>query len=166
MAQYLLLIYGDETAFENPNPEAWNQMMEQHGTFAQGVVKQGGKIVAGEALQPTATATSVRGWDSGDPVVTDGPFVETKEALGGFYIVEAADLDQAITFAKQCPAPAVGTWRPGESRRMADDRRSAPRPRPAAARPHAARQAAAAGRDGARGCLQPRRGRRGGERDP
>jgi len=108
MAQYLLLIYGDEAYFEHPTPESWNQMMEAHGAFAQGVVKQGGKILAGEALQPTATATSVRGWASGDPVVTDGPFVETKEALGGFYIVEAADLDQAITFAKQCPAPAGG----------------------------------------------------------
>lgn len=108
MAQYLLLIYGDESYFEHPTPEAWNQMMEQHGAFAQGVVKQGGKILASEALQPTTTATSVRGWDSGDHAVTDGPFVETKEALGGFYIVEAADLDQAIAFAKQCPAPAGG----------------------------------------------------------
>jgi hypothetical protein len=108
MAQYLLLIYGDEAYFENPTPDGWNQMMQAHGAFSQGVVKQGGKILAGEALQPTTTATSVRGWETGDSVVTDGPFVETKEALGGFYIVEAADLDQAIAFAKQCPAPAGG----------------------------------------------------------
>src|SRR6266545_513771 len=108
MAQYLLLIYGDEAYFENPSPADWNKMMEQHGAFAQGVVQQGGKILAGEALQPTTTATSVRGWETGDPTVTDGPFVETKEALGGFYVIEAADLDQAITFAKQCPAPAGG----------------------------------------------------------
>jgi hypothetical protein len=108
MAQYLLLIYGDEAYFENPTPELWNQMMEQHGAFTQGVVKQGGKILGGEGLQPTATATSVRGWESGDHVVTDGPFVETKEALGGFYLIEAADLDQAIAFAKQCPAPNGG----------------------------------------------------------
>src|SRR6266496_2011779 len=108
MAQYLLLIYGDEAYFENPSPADWNKMMEQHGAFAQGVVQQGGKILAGEALQPTTTATSVRGWETGDPTVTDGPFVETKEALGGFYVIEAADLDRAITFAKQCPAPAGG----------------------------------------------------------
>jgi hypothetical protein len=108
MAQYLLLIYGDETQFENPTPELWNQMMEQHGTFAQGVVKQGGKIVAGEALQPTATATSVRGWDSGDPVVTDGPFVETKEALGGYCFFEADDLDAAIALAARFPAARYG----------------------------------------------------------
>jgi hypothetical protein len=103
MAQYMLLIYGDEAGWENPSPEAWDQMYKAHAAFAEGVVGQGGKIVSGDALQPTATATSVRG-----DVVTDGPFVETKEALGGFYIVEAADLDQAIAFAKQCPAPAGG----------------------------------------------------------
>jgi hypothetical protein len=108
MAQYLLLIYENERAYDNPSPEMWDEMMKLHGAFAQGVVQQGGKILAGEALQPTATATSVRGQSSGDQVVTDGPFVETKEALGGFYIVEAADLDQAITFAKQCPAPHGG----------------------------------------------------------
>jgi hypothetical protein len=108
MAQYLLLIYEDEKAYENPNPELWNQMMELHGAFSRAVVEQGGKVLGGEALQPTTTATSVRGEASGDKVVTDGPFVETKEALGGFYIVEASDLDQAIAFAKQCPAPAGG----------------------------------------------------------
>jgi hypothetical protein len=108
MAQYLLLIYENERAYENPSPGLWDQMMKLHGEFAQNVVKQGGKILAGEALQPTATATSVRGQASGDQVVTDGPFVETKEALGGFYVVEAADLDQAIAFARQCPAPNGG----------------------------------------------------------
>jgi hypothetical protein len=108
MAQYLLLIYEDERAYANPSPGLWDQMMKLHGEFAQNVVKQGGKILAGEALQPTATATSVRGQAGGDQVVTDGPFVETKEALGGFYVVEAADLDQAMTFARQCPAPYGG----------------------------------------------------------
>lgn len=108
MAQYLLLIYENEAAYEKPDLELWDQLMKAHGAFAKAVVDQGGKILGGEALQPTTTATSVRGEASGDKVVTDGPFVETKEALGGFYIVEAADLDQAISFAKQCPAPAGG----------------------------------------------------------
>jgi hypothetical protein len=108
MAQYLLLIYENEKEYETPNPELWNQMMQLHGDFAKAVVQQGGKILGGEALQPTSTATSVRGEASGDKVVTDGPFVETKEALGGFYLIEAADLDQAIAFAKQCPAPFGG----------------------------------------------------------
>jgi len=101
--QYAILIYGDESGWEDAGPEQFDQMMKAHGAFAQGVAAQGGKIVGGEALGLTSTATSVRG-----DVVTDGPFVETKEALGGFYIIEAADLDQALAFAKQCPAPAGG----------------------------------------------------------
>ena len=71
------------------------------------MAEQGGKILAGDALQPTATATSVRGGADGQ-MVTDGPFTETKEALGGFYLIEAADLDQALAFAKQCPALTGG----------------------------------------------------------
>ena len=56
-------------------------------------------ILGGNALQPTTTATSIR-----DDIVTDGPFVETKEALGGYYLIEATDLDQALAIAKLCPA--------------------------------------------------------------
>ena len=118
MAQYMLLIYGDESGWENPTSAQMDQMMQAHGAFAQGVVAQGGKIVGGEALLPTSTATSVRG-----DAVTDGPFQETKEALGGFYIIEAADLDQALAFAKQCPAPAGGV----EVRPIMDTSGGAPR---------------------------------------
>ena len=67
------------------------------------VAEKGGKIVGGNALQPTATATSIR-----DDVVTDGPFAETKEALGGYYLIEARDLDHALDIAKLCPAPYGG----------------------------------------------------------
>ena len=108
MAKYMLLIYGNEGDSANPTPEQWDWMMKAHGAFAQAVVEQGGQIVAGDALQPTVTATSVRNDDTGGQSVTDGPFVETKEALGGFYIVEASDLDQALAFAKLCPAPGGG----------------------------------------------------------
>jgi hypothetical protein len=66
-----------------------------------------GKLRGGSKLQAPETATTVR-LDGAEPVITDGPFVETKEALGGFYLVEAADLDQALAFAKQCPAPGGG----------------------------------------------------------
>jgi hypothetical protein len=104
MAKYLILIYGPESDAA-PTPEQWDWMMKAHGRFAQAVDQQGGKILGGEALQPTATATSVR--DDGQ-AVTDGPFVATKEALGGFYLIEAADLDQALAFAKLCPAPGGG----------------------------------------------------------
>jgi hypothetical protein len=104
MAKYLILIYGQESAAP-ATPDQWDWMMQAHGRFAQAVDRQGGKILGGEALQPTATAASVR--DDGQ-AVTDGPFVETKEPLGGFYLIEAADLDQALAFAKQCPAPGGG----------------------------------------------------------
>jgi hypothetical protein len=104
MAKYLILIYGPESDAA-PTPDQWDQMMQAHGQFAQAVDQQGGKILGGEALQPTATATSVR--DDGRSV-TDGPFVETKEALGGFYLIEATDPDQALAFAKLCPAPGGG----------------------------------------------------------
>ena len=74
-------------------------MGQAHSRFASQVAEKGGKILGGDALQPTATATSIRG-----DVVTDGPFAETKEALGGFYLIEARDLDQALAIAKLCPA--------------------------------------------------------------
>ena len=101
MAQYMILIYETEETYTSP--EDWERAMQEHGRFTEQVVELGGKIVGGEALEPTATATTIRG-----DVVTDGPFVETKEALGGFYIVEARDLDHALTIAKQCPAGGGG----------------------------------------------------------
>ena len=104
MAKYLILIYGQESAAP-PTPDQWDQMMQAHGRFAQAVDQQGGKILGGEALQPTATATAVR--DDGQ-AVTSGPFVATKEALGGFYLIEAADPQQALALAKLCPAPGGG----------------------------------------------------------
>ena len=63
----------------------------------------GGELLGGNALQPTGTATTIRG-----DVVTDGPFVETKEALGGYYLIEAKDLDHALEISKLCPAPYGG----------------------------------------------------------
>jgi hypothetical protein len=103
MAQYMILIYENESAYVDPAPEVWQQMMEAHGRFAGQVVEKDGKLLGGEALQPTSTATSIRG-----DVVTDGPFADTKEALGGFYLIEARDLDHALDIAKLCPAPAGG----------------------------------------------------------
>ncbi|MGO8882414.1 MAG: YciI family protein [Streptosporangiaceae bacterium] len=103
MAQYAILIYENESAYIDPAPELWQQAMEAHGRFAAQVGEKGGKLLGGEALQPTGTATSVRG-----DVVTDGPFAETKEALGGFYLIDARDLDHALEIAKLCPAPFGG----------------------------------------------------------
>jgi hypothetical protein len=115
MAKYMILIYQDEAALAGAGPDDWNRMLQAHGAFARAVADQGGKILAGDALQPTATATSVRSGADGQ-IVTDGPFTETKEGLGGFYLIEAADLDQALAFAKQCPAPTGG----GELRPVLD----------------------------------------------
>lgn len=103
MSEYLILIYEDEKAYAAGGDEVWQQGMEAHGRFAEQVVAHGGKILGGNALEPTSTATSVRG-----DVVTDGPFVETKEVLGGYYLIEAADLDRALEIAKLCPAPFGG----------------------------------------------------------
>ncbi len=99
MAQYVVLIYESESDYANAAPEVYGQIMDAHNRFAEKVIDRGGKIAGGNALQGTDTATSIRG-----DVVTDGPFVETKEALGGFYLLEADDLDQAIKMAKMVPA--------------------------------------------------------------
>lgn len=101
MAKYLVLIY--ET--EGGSAAARDPEYDKHWTFIE---EHKDQILAGEALQPTATATSVRKDDGGGFTVTDGPFVETKEALGGFYLLEAADLDAVLELAKQIPAPAGG----------------------------------------------------------
>ena len=99
MAEYLILIYEDENGYATASPDVFQEVMEAHNRFAQHVDAKGGKLVAGNALQPTSTATSIRG-----DVVTDGPFAETKEALGGYYLIEARDLDHALDIAKSCPA--------------------------------------------------------------
>jgi hypothetical protein len=101
MAQYLILIYENEAGYSDP--AAWQAAGEAHGRFPGQVAEKGAELLGGNALQPTATATSIRG-----DVVTDGPFAETKEALGGYYLIEAKDLDQALEVAKLCPAPFGG----------------------------------------------------------
>jgi hypothetical protein len=103
MAKYLILIYENESGYADATPQVWQQAMESHGRFAAQAAEQGVRILGGEALQPVAAATSIRG-----DVVTDGPFAETKEVVGGFYLIEARDLDQALAVAKLCPAPYGG----------------------------------------------------------
>lgn len=103
MGQYLILIYEDEAAWINASPEDYATAMAAHRRFSEQTAEFGAKIVGGEALQPTSTATTIRG-----DVVTDGPFAETKEALGGYYLIEARDLDHALSVAKLCPAGAGG----------------------------------------------------------
>jgi len=100
MAQYLILIYEDEAQYATATPEVMNEIMQAHNEFAAQVETSGAKLLGGNALQSTGTATSIRGGSE----VTDGPFVETKEVLGGYYVVEAPDLDAALAVGRLCPA--------------------------------------------------------------
>jgi hypothetical protein len=101
MAQYAILIYEDEASSANAGQEAFDQTLKEHTAFGE---QYAAVLRGGGWLQPTGTATSVHSDPSGNIAVTDGPFVETKEALGGYYVVEVADLDEAIGVAKQVPA--------------------------------------------------------------
>ena len=99
MSRYLILIYEDEASYATAPPEVLGEVMEAHNQFAAGVEQLGAKLLGGEALQDTGTATTIRGSD-----VTDGPFVETKEALGGYYLIDAPDLDTALAVGRTVPA--------------------------------------------------------------
>jgi hypothetical protein len=104
MAKYAILIYEDQSRYATMSPEAWGALVDAHTAFTKQVFELGGSLAGGEALASPSTATTVK--QAG--TVTDGPFVETKEALGGFYVVEARDLDHAVEIAKLCPAPFGG----------------------------------------------------------
>lgn len=105
--QYLLLIYANESDDAKVPQEQRQAMFGEWMTYTENL-KTGGAYVAGDALQPVATATSVR-MRNGERMITDGPFAETKEQLGGYYLVEAPDLDAAIEWAAKCPGAKTGT---------------------------------------------------------
>ncbi len=103
MAQYLVLIYEDESVFGDEAVGA-----EVHAAHTAFFEKHGAAVAGGNALEPAATATTIRGNGSGGHIVTDGPFAETKEVLGGYYLIEAPDLDAALEIAKAVPAKFGG----------------------------------------------------------
>ena len=108
MAKFLALIYGDEAIWR-----AWTDEEERRNGAAHAALIQasGPSVRAVHEVQRSTTARSIRAGRDGSPVVTDGPFHETKEAIGGFYLLEAADLDDAVTLATQIPeatAPGSG----------------------------------------------------------
>ena len=105
MAHYLVLIYEDEATWENTDPERAASILGEHTEF---LAQHASVVRGGNALEPTATATTIRKDSSGRPVVTDGAFAETKEALGGYYLIEADDLDAALAIAGRVPAPFGG----------------------------------------------------------
>ena len=104
--QYLLLIYQNEAEYAKMDPATGQKMLGEYQDFTKSII-QSGNFKAGDRLQPTTTATTVRVRD-GKMLTTDGPFAETREQLGGFYIVEAADLDEAIAIARQIPLARDG----------------------------------------------------------
>jgi hypothetical protein len=102
---YLILINSDETrSVPAPGTPGFDEMMGEWLEYNQRLI-EGGHWIAGASLQPTSTATTVRLAAGAAPIVTDGPFVETKEQLGGFYLVSAADLDEALALATSMPIP-------------------------------------------------------------
>jgi hypothetical protein len=105
VAQYLVLIYENEAGYAEGGQAAWDDGLVAHNAF--GAANEAA-LRGGNALEPTSTATAIRRDAAGDYTVTDGPFAETKEALGGYYLIEAANLDEAIAVAKQVPAPFGG----------------------------------------------------------
>lgn len=108
--QYLLLIYGDEKAGEalmkNASEEERKAYMGAWFAYDQ-ELKDAGVFKGGEALQPTSTATTLR-IQNDDLMTTDGPFAETKEQLGGFYLLECENLDAAMKWAAKCPGAKEG----------------------------------------------------------
>jgi hypothetical protein len=105
--KYAFTIYGDESRRESATPEQQQEMSQAYGALTQ-EMEQKGVLVAGDGLYPTATATTVRVRD-GERDVTDGPFAETKEQLGGFYVLDVKDLDEAIEWAAKIPGSQVGS---------------------------------------------------------
>jgi hypothetical protein len=104
--KYLLLIYENEAAFASLSEGEQGKIFGEYMDYSKRI-KKSGNYVGGEALEPTATATTVRVKD-GKTLTTDGPFAETREQLGGYYLVEAKDLDEAITLAGGIPGARTG----------------------------------------------------------
>lgn len=104
--QYLLMIYSAEDAGPQPGDDDFMQMLGEYQKFTD-EVEQAGVMLGGEALESTTTATTVRVRD-GQSHITDGPFAETKEALGGYYLLDCKDLDEAIQYAAKIPSAAYG----------------------------------------------------------
>lgn len=105
--QYAILIYSDETADARMSKEEQEAWMGEYFVYTQALTRAGVNK-GGEALHPTSAATTVRVKD-GKTLTTHGPFAETKEQLGGFYLLECANLDEAIEWAAKCPGARVGS---------------------------------------------------------
>ena len=105
--QYLLMIYSNQAEYAKLDAATSKKVLEEYGAFTQSII-QSGNFKAGDRLQPTTTATTVRVRE-GKMLTTDGPFAETREQLGGYYLVEAKDLDAAIGIAARIPGARFGS---------------------------------------------------------
>lgn len=105
--KYLCLIYDEESQLNAMSKSESDAFMGEYMSFTDGIAK-GGKLLAGEALLPVHTATTLR-VRNGKLTTTDGPFAETKEQLGGFYLIEANDLNDAIQIAARIPSARIGS---------------------------------------------------------
>lgn len=105
--QYMMLIYGDEKIYESMSEDQIKQLMAGFGAYTS-ALKGAGVLRGGSELAPVRSATTVRA-NGGKPVCTDGPFAETKEQLGGYYLIDVPNLDEAIHWAGQCPAASTGS---------------------------------------------------------
>jgi hypothetical protein len=105
--QYMLLIYADESGWESVTEADRNEMYAAYGRFTEDL-RAKGAMIAGDELQATSAATTVR-VRGDETLVTDGPFAETKEQLGGYYLIEAESLDEAIEWAGRLPASHHGS---------------------------------------------------------
>ena len=105
--QYLLMIYRNEAELGKMSAADRKQMTADYGTFTQSII-QSGHFKAGDGLQPTTTATTVRVRE-GKTLTTDGPFAETREQLGGYYLIDAKDLDTALAIAARIPGAKTGS---------------------------------------------------------
>ena len=105
--QYLLMIYRNEAELGKMDAAARQKMTAEYGVFTQSII-QSGHFKAGDGLQPTSTATTVRVRE-GKTLTTDGPFAETREQLGGYYLVEAKDLNAALEIAARIPGAKTGS---------------------------------------------------------
>ena len=105
--QYILLIYDDEATWAGMSGEERGRVMQEYMAYTQDL-RDSGKFVGGDALQPVGTAKTVQS-QNGDRVVTDGPFAETKEQLGGYYVLNVANVDEAIEAGNRCPGAMYGT---------------------------------------------------------
>jgi hypothetical protein len=102
--KYLLMLIGDESRWTDLTPEQQAAAMKEWDSYTRAAI-DAGVHVGGEGLQPSATATTVEIHESGDPIVSDGPFAETKEQIGGYYLLDCKDLDDALAWAKRIPMP-------------------------------------------------------------